>query len=379
MVAQTTDVLVIGGGVIGLTTAWRLAEAGASVTLLEPGRCAQGASRAALGALWPPPMARAGAMQQLHRRSLWEYGAFIESLKAASGLQVDYLRRGKLELLNSSEACQVADEQCAAANGTWPALDEKRVMEMLSPEQTREHESAIISAPYGSQLCRWSGQVNVDQLLEALIAACVNVGVRVHEGTRIDRLESASGQVVAAYAGAERYTAAKFVVCAGIGLPLIAADGEISPPILPVKGQALLLRVRNAVIRHIVKKGPIFLVPWPDGRILVGSTTEPEAGFDTTNTAEGIDLLLQGAADIAPALKSAVLERVWAGLRPSGPKHRPVIGKAPGYDNVYVCAGHFKIGIGLAPLSATLIVELITTGRTGSDISEFIPARRDQK
>lgn len=379
MVDQAADVVVIGGGVIGLTTAWRLAEAGASVTLLEQGRCAKEASRAALGALWPPPMARAGAMQQLHRRSLWEYGSFIESLKAASGLHVDYLRRGKLELLNSSEACRVAGEQSAAANEAWPALDGQLVMEVLSPEQTREYESEIVSVPYGSQLCRWSGQVNVDQLMEALIAACVNVGVRVHEGVRIDRLESASGRVVAATTGADRYAAAKFVICAGIGLPLIAADAEISPPIIPVKGQALLLRVRKTVILHIVKRGPIFLVPWPDGRILVGSTTEPEAGFDTTNTAEGIGLLLQGAADIAPALNSAVLERVWAGLRPSGPKHRPVMGKAPGCDNVYVCAGHFKIGIGLAPLSATLMVELMTTGRTESDISEFAPARRDQK
>jgi glycine oxidase len=115
----------------------------------------------------------------------------------------------------------------------------------------------------------------------------------------------------------------------------------------------------------------IFLVPWQDGRILVGSTTEPEAGFDTTNTAEGIHFLLQGATQIAPALKAAAVERVWAGLRPTGPKHRPVMGKSPAFDNAFVCAGHFKIGIGLAPLAGKFMAELITTGRAEPGMEVF--------
>ena len=367
----SSDVLVIGGGIIGLTTAWQLAQRGVSVTVLEQGRCAQAASRAALGALWPPPMAKANALQQLHRQSLWGYEEFIQSLQAASGLYVHYQRRGKVELLNSTEAFRVAAEQCDVANTSWPSLGDKPVMELLTAAQIPQYEPQISDAPNGAHMCRWSGQVNVDQLLEALITACIRCGVRILEGVRIDQLESDSNRVMAAHAGGQKFLAENFVLCAGTGLPTIACDRELSPPITPVKGQALLLRVRNEVITHIVKSGMIFLVPWQDGRILVGSTTEPEAGFDTTNTAEGVHFLLQGATQIAPALKAAAVERVWAGLRPTGPKHRPVMGKSPAFDNAFVCAGHFKIGIGLAPLAGKFMAELITTGRAEPGMEAF--------
>ncbi len=371
MIDNASDVLVIGGGVMGLTTAWQLAQRGVSVTILEQGRCGKAASHAALGALWPPPMARAGALQQLHRKSLWGYEAFVQSLQAASGLHVHYQRRGKVELMNSAEAFHTAAQQCEAANTSWPLLDDKPVMELLTSAQARQYEPHISDAPHGAHLCRWSGQVNVDQLLEALVTACMRGGVRILEGMRVDRLECDANRIIAAHSAGQKFVAEKCVLCAGIGMPAIASDAPLSPPITPVKGQALLLRVRNEVVTHIVKSGMIFLVPWQDGRILVGSTTEPEAGFDTTNTAEGIHFLLQGATQIVPALKSAVVERVWAGLRPTGPKHRPVMGKSPAFDNVFVCAGHFKIGIGLAPLAAAFMAELITTGRVEPGMEAF--------
>ena len=378
MVDGATDVLVIGGGVIGLTTAWQLAQRGVSVTVLEQGRCGQAASRAALGALWPPPMAHAGAMQQMHRHSLWGYEAFIQSLQSASGVHVEYQRRGKLELLNSTDAVRTAEEQCAAANTSWPKLGDKPVMELLTDQQVPQYEPEIADAPHGAHLCRWSGQVNVDQLLEALVRACINSGVRMIEATRVERLESAADRVVAAHANGQRFLADKFVLCAGIGLPTISAGTDLAPPVTPVKGQALLLRVQKEAVRHIVKSGMIFLVPWQDGRILVGSTTEPKAGFDLTNTAEGIAFLINGATQIVPALKAAVVERVWAGLRPTGPKHHPVMGKSPAFSNVFVCAGHFKIGIGLAPLSGKFMAELVLTGRTDPGMEIFAPKSLSQ-
>ncbi len=373
MIDGATDVVVIGGGVMGLTVAWQLAQRGVSVAVLEQARCAQAASRAALGALWPPPMARAGAMQQMHRQSLWGYEAFIHSLQAASGVHVEYQRRGKLELLNSTDAIRTAEEQCTVANASWPELDGKPVMELLTDQQTLQSEPALARAPHGAHLCRWSGQVNVDQLLAALVSACSRSGVRMIEATRVDRLESHGDRIVAAHANGQRFLAEKFVLCAGIGLPAIAAVHDLAPPVTPVKGQALLLRVQKEVIRHIVKSGMIFLVPWQDGRILVGSTTEPEAGFDLTNTAEGIAFLINGATQIVPALKAAVVERVWAGLRPTGPKHRPVMGQSPAFSNAFVCAGHFKIGIGLAPLSGKFMAELVVTGRTEPGMEAFAP------
>ena len=378
---RTTEVLVLGGGVMGLSSAWRMAQRGARVRLLEQGRCGQGASQAALGALWPPAMANAGPLQRLHRQSLWGYKAFLDELELASGKHVPYLRLGKLEMFSSAKALPQAREQVVAACATWPVLDshESReptpnsaVMEMLSPAAARDLEPQVESGTLESQICRWSAQVAVDDLLAALRQACMNAGVQILENIQIQRLDSHGDRITGATTGTDRFSADKFLICTGVWTRLLGEP--LAPaPIDPVKGQALMLKTRQPVIRHIIKQDKIFLVPWPDGRILVGSTTEPQAGFDTSNTPQGVDFLRSGATNICPSLATASVEKIWAALRPAGPKRRPVMGRLPSFDNLYVCAGHFKIGIGFTPLAATAMTELILDGQSNVEMSEFAP------
>ena len=182
------------------------------------------------------------------------------------------------------------------------------------------------------------------------------------------------GKIHGVYTTIQPISAGSVLLCAGIGTGRIEPALDISAPIKPVKGQALLLHTGKPVIGRIVKNGAIFLVPWPDGRILVGSTTEPDAGEDLSNTAEGIEFLLGGSVRTCPVLAGAKIEKIWAGLRPTGPSHRPLMGEIPGMQKLFICSGHFKIGIGMAPLAGQIMAELITTGKTAADLSELTPA-----
>lgn len=379
------DVLVSGGGIMGMAAAWRMAARGARVRLLELGRCGQGASQAALGALWPPAMVNAGHLQQLHRQSLWGYPSFLHDLQTATGRNVPYLRQGKLELFTSEKALVQARGQTAAACEQWPALNAAQtdlsqtsgpVMEMLSPETVRTLEPLVESGVLESQLCRWSAQVNVDELIVALRQACVNSGVIIQEYTPVTRLEASGSRINGITAGGQTLLAEKYLICTGVWTHLLGQPVEPAA-IDPVKGQALLLRTSQPILRHIVKRENIFLVPWPDGRILVGSTTEPEAGYDTINTPEGFDFLRSGANGVCPALAGSVVEKIWAGLRPAGPKRRPVMGKFADYENLFICAGHFKIGIGFAPLASQAMADLILTGQSAWDLTPFAPGGKD--
>ncbi len=377
------DVLVSGGGIMGMATAWQLADRGARVRLLELGRCGQGASQAALGALWPPAMVNAGYLQQLHRQSLRNYPVFIHALHGTTGRNVSYLRQGKLELFTSEKALIQAREQTAAACAQWPALASMRsdqsppigpVMEMLSPAAVHSLEPMVECGTLESQLCRVSAQVNVEELIAALRQACVNRGVIIQEYTPVTRLETCGPRITGVTAHGQTFRAEKYLICTGVwthllGQPVMAAAID------PVKGQAMLLQTNQLILRHIVKRDNIFLVPWPNGQILVGSTTEPEAGYDTINTPAGIDFLRNGANGVCPALADATIDKIWAGLRPAGPKRRPVMGKFAEFDNLYICAGHFKIGIGFAPLASEAMAELILKGHCAWDLTPFAPGR----
>ncbi len=379
------DVLVSGGGIMGMAAAWRMADRGARVRLLELGRCGQGASQAALGALWPPAMVNAGHLQQLHRQSLWDYPHFLQALYRATGRNVPYLRQGKLELFSSEKALAQARQQTAAACEQWPALTPAQadqsppidpVMEMLSPAAARTLEPMVECGTLESQLCRWSAQVNVEELIAALRQACISRGVIIEEYTPATRLDTLASRVTGIIADGRTFQAEKYLICTGVWTHLLGQP--VAPAVIdPVKGQAMLLQTQRPVLQHIVKRENIFLVPWPDGRILVGSTTEPEAGYDTINTPDGINFLRSGANGVCPALAEATVAKIWAGLRPAGPKRRPVMGKFAQFDNLYICAGHFKIGIGFAPLASQAMADLILDGQCAWDLTPFAPGRMD--
>ncbi|MGN6370693.1 MAG: NAD(P)/FAD-dependent oxidoreductase [Phycisphaerae bacterium] len=348
------NISVFGGGVIGLTCAWRLAQAGATVSLYDARRQGQGASGAALGALWPAAPLANFPHQVLQRQSLWHFESFLHELSTFANHPISFRRLGRIELLNSPKAVARANEQSAAANAQWPALAPGYpIMETLAPIHVAALLPTLAARHEGALLCRATAAVEIPDLLHALESACRHSGVAVHWNSPLETLPSDGISLVTAGAWTQKL------------LPDI--------PITPAKGQAIALSVPPGLhLRHIVKDGPTYLLPWTQ-EILVGSTTEPEAAFNEDPTPEARQDLHRRAAALFPELAHSKIRRHWAGLRPDAPHHAPIVGPFPHRLNTFVAGGFYKTGIGLAPLIAKLVTSMILNNTIPPELLPFLP------
>lgn len=370
--------IVIGAGVIGLSCAWRLARAGASVELFDGRHCGEGATLAALGALWPPSPLVNGPLQQLHRASLWEFEAFVRELEAASGRKIRFARQGRVELLDSTRETVRAVEEASVACGDWPSFGgEKPVMEMLEPSEVAARFPQVAGDGRGALLCRATAQVRVADLVAALRAACESAGVKLHEARPVTGLESDGQRVTGVQTEGGAIRADVVLAAAGAWSGALSKEVAAVAPLRPAKGQGLALAMPAGwELEPIVKSGPIYLIPWREaGEVLVGSTTEPQAGFHEDPTVGGRTVLTRGAAELAPVLKDAPVLRHWAGLRPQNVarRHPPVMGVHPRIPNLYVCTGHYKTGIGMSGLVSRLMAGMMVEDALCPELAEFAP------
>ncbi|MEO2090369.1 MAG: FAD-dependent oxidoreductase, partial [Gemmataceae bacterium] len=193
--------------------------------------------------------------------------------------------------------------------------------------------------------------------LRALVAACERVGVTLRPHTPIDPADLRPDRRYLLAAGA---WAGEFLRPLGVALP-----------VQPVRGQIVLFRCPRPPVPHIVMHGKRYLVPRPDGRVLVGSTEEPEAGFEKANTPEGVGDLKRFAFDLCPELRTAEVEKTWAGLRPGSPDGLPFIGPVPGRPNVVAAVGHFRAGVQLSIGTALMVREMFGGPPSGISLDEF--------
>jgi glycine oxidase len=194
--------------------------------------------------------------------------------------------------------------------------------------------------------------------LRALLTACHLSGVILRPGCPVDAVRVQNGRVVAVVSGPEALSAGKYLLTAGAWTDSLLGQVGWRPGVRPIRGQIALLNPGAALFSRVLVCGLRYLVPRPDGRVLVGSTEE-DAGFVKHTTALAVSELLSFACRLVPVLAKAPLERCWAGLRPGSPDGLPFIGAVPEVDNLYVAAGHFRAGIGLSPATALVVKELI--------------------
>jgi len=360
---RAADVLVVGGGVIGLSVAWRAAGAGLRVTLVDPAP-GSGASRVAAGMLAPATEAvyNEEALLRLNLASAARYPAFVAELREASALDPAHLETGTL--------LAAVDGDDLVAAGVLHAFQTRLGLgvERLSAREVRRAEPLLSPGIRGGLLVRGDHQVDPRRLVAALIAACRaggvvfvpagvhavarqgdrSVGVVLDDGTQL----AAGTTVLAAGAHTGRLE----------GLPPGVGDC-----LRPVKGQLLRLQVpprmrpllrRN--VRGLVRGRSLYLVPRADGELVVGATVE-EQGFDTTVTAGAVYELLRDAQELVPAIGELTLGEVCAGLRPGTPDNCPLLGPAH-LTNLVLATGHYRNGILLAPVTADAILAVLRTG-----------------
>jgi glycine oxidase len=349
---KTWDVIVIGGGIIGLSLSIELRKRGASVLVVERGEPGREASHAAGGMLVDCPLETIPALQPLATASVRMYPEFVHELEVESGMKVDLSDRGTIFFP-------------PIAHGSHRALQAAAL-----PAPLAEFEPALaeFSRPafYLQERC-----VDPRALTAAALKAAKHRGVDFSSGDPVTAVNQVDGQAAGVITTKTSFHAPKVVNCAG------AWSGQIAPhafPTRPVKGQMLYLAPpsRN-LLKHVIRSPEVYLIPRSDGRILVGTTVE-EAGFDKRTDVSTIQRLHHAAVAMVPELRNAKILEDWAGLRPGTPDSLPILGATatPGY---YVATGHFRDGILLAPITAQVMAEVITGTACSYDLKPFSPAR----
>jgi glycine oxidase len=356
---DSADIVIVGGGVIGLTTAYFLAREGADVLVLDKGDLGQEASWAGAGILPPSDSATARTpFDRLRALSVSMFPQLSAELREQTGIDNGFLRSGGLEF---------ADPSHRAAEEEWRG-EGVRCRKVLPGELSTLEPNVALNAG-DVWLLPDLAQVRNPWHLRALIAACAG-RVRMAPGSQVTALETSGARVTGVRTLAANHRAGRVLLAAGAWTDALLEPLGWRPEIRPVRGQIALLQAAQPPLRHVLLCGSRYVVPRSDGRVLVGSTEE-WVGYDKRTTATAIHDLLSLAFQLAPVLRDAVLERCWAGLRPGSPDGLPFLGAVPDWDNVYVAAGHFRAGIQLSVGTALVMKQLLLGQTPALDLAPF--------
>ena len=359
---------IIGGGVIGLSIGWRLAQAGCPVEIFERGEAGKGASWAAAGMLAAGVETEPGelALHALNRASQDAWPAFAAELEAASGQSVELRQEGTLMVaLNRDDAAQLRY-----------TYDFQRThgiaLEWLSGAQARAKEAYLQPNLAGAVFCAGDHQVENRKLVRALRAAFLAAGGMLHEHTKVTAIETQAGRVAGVALDDRRISADIVVLAAGAWSAEIAGlPPTAKPPVRPIKGQMLALRMDPAapLLRHVVWTPRVYLVPRADGRLVVGATSE-ERDFDANLTAGGIYSLLEGAWRALPSIEELPIDEMWVGFRPGSRDDAPMLGPS-GIDGLVLGTGHHRNGILLTPVTGEAMARYVLTGALDPVVRPF--------
>ncbi|MEV5241650.1 glycine oxidase ThiO [Streptomyces cinnamoneus] len=373
---HTCDVLVIGGGVIGLVVAWRAAQRGLRTAVADPAP-GGGAARVAAGMLAAVTELHYGeqTLLALNLASARRYPAFTAELEEASGQDTGYRACGTLAVaLDADDRAHLRElyalQQRSGLDAHW-----------LTGRECRRLEPMLAPGVRGGLRVDGDHQTDPRRLARALLTACERAGVVFHRSEAARAVLARGRAAGAELADGTRVAAGQTVLAAGsLSGRLAGLPEEVLPPVRPVKGQILRLRVPRShrpflsrTVRAVVRGGPVYLVPRENGELVVGATTE-ELGWDTTVTAGGVYELLRDAHELVPGITELPLVETLAGLRPGSPDNAPLLGptEVPG---LLAATGHHRNGVLLTPVTGDVMAEVLATGRLPDAARPFSPRR----
>ncbi len=357
---ESADVIVIGGGVIGLAAAWRLATRGAHVVVLERGEPGRGTSHVAAGMLAPVSEAdpREEPLLRLGIDAARAYPDFVAELRDCSGLDPGYLRCGTLIAARDRDEAEALERELQVRRRF--GLEVMR----LRPSEARRREPALAPALRAALELPDDHVIDPRKLTAALVEAVRRGGASLRTGAEVSAV-LVEGDVVrgARLRSGEEIRAETVLVAAGVWSAELAGIPEHARlPVRPVKGQIMRLRDPSGpgLLKRVLRMPSAYVAPRGDGRYVLGATME-ERGFDTTVTAGAMHELLRDAGELLPGLSELVIDELSAGLRPGTPDNLPLIGRGPIAGLVWA-TGHFRHGILLAPVTADLIAGAVLDG-----------------
>ncbi|MET8585469.1 glycine oxidase ThiO [Streptomyces collinus] len=376
MSSRTSDVLVIGGGIIGLVTAWRAAQRGLATAVVDP-EPGGGAARVAAGMLAAVTELHYGeeTLLALNLESARRYPDFAAELTELTGHDLGYRRCGTLAVaLDADDRAHLRDLHALQRRSGLES-------EWLSGRDCRRLEPMLAPGVRGGLRVDGDHQIDPRRLASALVAACERAGVVFHRAwaERLDVVRDRAAGITTADGTA---LVAGRVVLAGGSLSgrLAGVPDEVLPPVRPVKGQVLRLTVPrrcapflNRTVRAVVRGSQVYLVPRENGELVVGATSE-ELGWDTTVTAGGVYELLRDAHELVPGITELPLTETRAGLRPGSPDNAPLLGPS-GLDGLLLATGHYRNGVLLTPVTGDVMARVLADGELPPEARPFTPRR----
>lgn len=363
-------VIVIGGGIIGASIAWRLARERSEVVVLERARLGREASWAAAGMIAPQAEAQAaGVFFDLCLAAHRVFDATVDRLAAEAGVDPEYDPHGILYIaLDAGERAELQ------ARARWHR-EAGATVEELSGAEARQIEPAISPETLYALHLRDNRRVENRKLTQAYVAAALKAGAQFREAVRADAITVTGGKATGVRLHDGTAIDADLVIVAAGSWSHHIRGLEADRVVLhPVRGQMLCFETRAGILTPAVFSMRAYLVPRRDGRILAGSTME-EAGYNQTATLGGIEKIARGALAMVPALGELPFREAWAGLRPATEDLLPVIGHSPSVANVIWATGHYRSGILLSALTGEVVADLIAGRAPSIDLTPFSPAR----
>ena len=364
---MSNKVLIIGGGIIGLSLGWQLAKKGKEVEILERDKAGRSASWVSAGMLAPHSEMGFEEMElfELCRKSLELYPQFMQEVSKDSGIQVE-------PELNGCILPAFDRDEIERLRRIYEFREKVGLpIKWMSGTEAREIEPYLSPKCTGAIWIEEDGQVNNRKLLEALKAAFINCGGKLFEDHQVDEIIIKDGKIYGAQFHNINAEYDNIVIAAGAWSKQIKGIPEnVIPPVRPVKGQIISLRMNDSCrLTKVVRAQDVYLLPKSDGRLIVGATNE-EMGFDLNPTAGEVYRLLERGWETVPSIYDLPIDSIDVGLRPGSRDHEPIIGDCE-IEGLYFATGHYRNGILLTPITAYELSDWMVSGNPSEILKPF--------
>jgi glycine oxidase len=367
--ARTSDVVIVGGGIVGCSIAYELVKANLRVCVLEKGGFGEESSAAAAGMLsGQHGVISFGPRYLLHREARELHATLADELHELTGIDVGFCRWGLMDLLFTPGEVNAAD-RCHALQ-TQAGLR----VERLTREEAMHLEPAITPETQGAMRYPDEAHVHNGRLTIALAEAARRKGAMLCPGEPALFLLRHGERIVGVRTPLDTIQADTVVVANGAWAADLVRPLKLAIPVKPKRGQMLAVRTVPRAVHQIIYGHHMYIVPRPDGETLIGATVE-DVGFHKEVTLEGLEELIQAGRRAVPGIMRAPVIRTWAGLRPGSPDGLPLIGPVQGLSGLYLAVGHYRNGILLGPMTGVLITQLLVEGRHSPHLDLLRPER----